>query len=551
VNILVIGGAAALFAARAALAPTRSGPIVFADEAGYLGAARLLVGGPRFYMGSSPFYRAGYSLLLMPIARLDVEPRVAYWLVVVVNSVLAASLFPLLFLLLRRVFKLPPAAALGGAIVGALYPTVSSFTQIALSENVLFPLIVLWLLSFHFLIDSRGAKALLAGLAVGACAASLWMVHGRMVVVLGLTVMALAMLASQRRIPVAAALVALALMCLGLILTRRLDQFVIDGNYGGHAASETDTLMRGFDSLRSTAAVLRNLLGGAWYLLVASFGLLAMLIPTVVGKSWRGLRRRGFSSENLILGLLLTAMAGLLIVSALWFATPTRSDELVYGRYVEPVVPPLVAVGVAMLMNRSLRPRISRVLCVIAVLTLIVAALRAGVEFPGESANRWSIASMPFITFDVAPAAVVGAGFVAAAGAWVVTITSRRACRAVWVVFLVLFVLVTAFTQVRLVQGDDHNIYRAGWTSPQELVESHGAEVAYDTSQLDRTTIKVDQYFLPNTRFETFDATTTPPPARLIFSGSNWSKDHPELPATILWRDPGHDHVLWLLSSDA
>jgi hypothetical protein len=370
-----------------------------------------------------------------------------------------------------------------------------------------------------------------------------------MVVVLGLTVMALALLAWQRRIPVAAASIALAVICLGLLLTRQLDQFVIDGNYGGHAAAETDTLMRGFDTVRSAAAVLRNLLGGAWYLLVASFGLLAMLIPNVVGKSWRGLRRRGFSSEDLSLGLLLTAMAGLLIVSALWFAEPTRSDQLVYGRYVEPVVPPLIAVGVAMLMARSLRPRVSRVFCVFAVLTVVVAALRAGAEFPGESANRWSIASMPFITFDVAPAAIVGAGFVAAAGAWAVSITSRRADRAVWVVLLALFVPVTAFTQVRLVQVDDHNIYRAGWTSPQEVVEAHGAQVAYDTSQFDRITVKVDQYFLPHTKLETFDATTTPPPARLILSGPNWSKDHPEPPATILWRDPGHGQVLWLLSS--
>jgi hypothetical protein len=549
VNILVIGGASALFASRAALAPTRPGPIVFADEAGYLGAARLLVGGPRFYMGSSPFYRAGYSLLLLPVARLGVEPQIAYRLVVVINSALAASLFPLLFLLLRRSFQMPPAAALGGAIVGATYPTVSSFTQIALSENVLFPLIVVWLLAFHFLIDSKGAKALLAGLAVGACAASLWMVHGRMVVVLGVTVMALAMLAWHRRIPVPAALIALAVICLGLILTRRLDDFVIDGNYGGHAAAESDTLMAGLDSVQSAAAVLRNLLGSAWYLVVASFGLLAMLIPNVVGKSWRGLRRRGFSSADLSLGLLLTAMAGLLIVSALWFAKPTRSDELVYGRYVEPVVPPFIAVGVAMLMNRSLRPRIGRALCVVTVLTLVVAALRSGAKFPGESANRWSIASMPFITFDVAPAAIVGAGFVAAAGAWAVSITSRRADRAVWLVLLALFVPVTAFTQVRLVRGDDHNIYRAGWTSPQEVVESHGAQVGYDTSQFDRITIKVDQYFLPHTKFEPFDATTTPPPARLIFSGPNWSKDHPEPPARILWRDPGRNQVLWLLSS--
>ena len=60
-------------------------------------------------MGSSPFYRGGYSLLLAPVLSLDDDPVAAYHGVLVVNALLAAALVPLLYLLLTRCFDVGAA----------------------------------------------------------------------------------------------------------------------------------------------------------------------------------------------------------------------------------------------------------------------------------------------------------------------------------------------------------------------------------------------------------------------------------------------------------
>ncbi len=46
---------------------TRDRPLIFADEAGYIGNARYLAGGLPIKMLNSAAYYPGYSLLLMPV----------------------------------------------------------------------------------------------------------------------------------------------------------------------------------------------------------------------------------------------------------------------------------------------------------------------------------------------------------------------------------------------------------------------------------------------------------------------------------------------------
>lgn len=167
-------------------------------------------------------------------------------------------------------------------------------------------------------------------------------------------------------------------------------------------------------------SVLRNLVGATWYLLVATFGLVAVCVAATSRETLARLLRRDFGTAELCLGLLL----GLLVLSSLWFVDATRPDQLVYGRY------------------------------------------------------------------------------------------------------------------------------PAGWTSPQPVVEAHGAAVAYDTAHFDGKAVKVVQWFLRHTHFETFDSAAQPPPATLVFSGAAWFKEHPQRPATILWRDPGRDQVLWKLGPE-
>src|SRR6266516_1721562 len=91
-----------LLVLRLGLALLRDGPLVVADEAGYLLNARALTGGTPGQLQLAPFYRGGYSALIAPLVAIPSDPRTIYRLVLLANAVLAASLVPLLYLLLTR-----------------------------------------------------------------------------------------------------------------------------------------------------------------------------------------------------------------------------------------------------------------------------------------------------------------------------------------------------------------------------------------------------------------------------------------------------------------
>src|SRR5262249_52477873 len=100
-NLMLAAAAAVVALAHVALVFLRHGPILVADEIGYLTNARVLAGGVGGQLAGAGFTHGGYSLLLVPFVRLG-SPLAAYRLVLLLNVLLVASLIPLLYLLLRR-----------------------------------------------------------------------------------------------------------------------------------------------------------------------------------------------------------------------------------------------------------------------------------------------------------------------------------------------------------------------------------------------------------------------------------------------------------------
>src|SRR5204862_8032201 len=94
----------------------RTGPVLVADEVGYLTNARALAGGVRGQMTGAPFYHGGYSLLLAPLLAFDHDPKTSYHLVLALNALLAAAVAPLVYLLLRRCFAVPSRVAVWPAL---------------------------------------------------------------------------------------------------------------------------------------------------------------------------------------------------------------------------------------------------------------------------------------------------------------------------------------------------------------------------------------------------------------------------------------------------
>lgn len=541
-------GTAAFFVLRLLLALFRTGPVVVADEVGYLTNARVLAGGVPGQMSTAPFYRGGYSLLVAPLLAADGNPATSYQLVLVLNAVLAASLAPLLYLLLTRCFEVPARSAVWPALAAAAYPSVTIYTQLALTENLLLPLVVLWLVCFGNLLEARTMRRRLTwGGATSFCAAFLWAVHGRMIVAIGLTVVAFLALLITRRPTARAALLGLAIMAAGVAAVHLLDHFLVTRNYGGQQPDEAGQRLSTLDNASGVFAFLRNLVGQTWYLMVASLGVTVAAGVAAGSSLLENLRRRRATSSDLLITVMLLTTLGLLVVSALSFPDVERPDMFIYGRYTEVALPPLLAVALVVLAGEKRRARTIPAVIVLVGVTVAAISLRVAVH-PPRAANRLNVASLPFVTFGLGPAILAGAGVVAALVLTGLGLLVRRSPMSVAPAALVLFLPTTAVAEREPVLSSQHSFYPPAWTSPARAAPS-ARVIAFDTDH--GGGLFVYQWFMPHARFVLFSGAKDRPPSRFVISSHAWGASHARFGPAVLWNDPGRDRALFRLAKSA
>ncbi|MGN6217171.1 MAG: hypothetical protein ACTHN7_09490 [Solirubrobacterales bacterium] len=551
----LLAGTLVLFAARLVLSLIRTGPVLVADEIGYLTNARVLAGGIAGQLEQAPFYRGGYSLLIAPLVDLSSNPTFVYHLVLVLNAALAASVFPLLYLLLTRFGGVRPGLAIWAALAGAVYPALTVLSQVAMSENALFPLVCLWLIAFGGLLTGEGRHGgLLWAAGLGAASGALWAVHNRMIVAIVIAAAGLVWLAWRRRLRPGAMAVGLTVIAVAFVGVHFLDSYLIDHNYAGSAPDELSERMDSILGFHGLRTVLANLIGQSWYLLVATFGLAA----AAAADFFSG-RRRGEAAERPapVLGVLLALTALLLLISSAAFPERTRPDMLIYGRYTEIVAPALIAFGLVGLkrvwlstrsdrdgkLNHTSVRRLAWPLLGFGALTAVVAGIRATASDP-EAPNRWNISALPFITVQLGPAILIGAALVALAGASLLWRARARGNNVLGGAAVCLFVAVVAYGVWNPVRSSQRAVYPPGWESPRAAVEGAGAKtIAYDLDHYDTIGLYTVQWFMPKTMLTLFHGNRQPPPSRFVISGEAWGHRHPD--ARALWRAVGRDEVLW------
>ncbi|MEK6276823.1 MAG: hypothetical protein AABM29_02265 [Actinomycetota bacterium] len=506
----------------------------------------MLTGGLEGQLQNAPFYRGGYSLLFSPFLDLSSDPSLVYHLVLVLNAALAASVFPLLYVLLTRYAGVEARTALWAALAGAAYPAVTVLSQVAMSENALFPLACVWLIAFGGLLAARDPRgSLLWGMGLGASTAALWTVHGRMVTAVVLTAVLVAWLGVRRRLPPAAVAAVLVVLAAGILGTHLLNTYLIDHNYGGSAPNEANDRLSSFWGGHGPLTAAANLLGQAWYLVVSTFGLAAVVFARVVA------RAGGLGAEEdreqlpPVTPILVVLTVLLLLVSAGSFPVRTRPDMLIYGRYVEVVTPVLVALGLAMLAGRKFPLRIFRPLLALALFSAAIVLIGVTASDSGDP-NRFNISGLPFVTAQLGSAILIGAALVAGAGVWLISVASVRAPRYLGAVALALFLPVVVYGAWNPVLRSERDVYPSGWTSPEPVAEAHGIRsLGYDTDHYDAIGLYAYQWFLPQTSVRLFRGAHEPPPSRYFLSGRSWPREHPETGTVELWSARGRDQVLW------
>lgn len=347
-------------------------PIAHADEDSYLNTARVIAGGPAGFTNENGLLRrTGYPLLISPAFLVTQDFLVTYRVVQIINACLNAAALPLAYLLCRRALGLSRTHSYATAFAAAALPAVAWYAGVAMTDAVLAPLVLLWLVALHqwLTTPSRAGWAVAAGAAVGA----IYSVHIRGLVILAIHLLVVAVWLTRRRLPWRPLLGNLTALALLAAANHVVTLYIGDKMrlLGKPPGEQTLAALMSRGGLTQFSYTVTSQL---WYLLLATLG--------VGGVAWfaavRQIRRPGGSDPlrwTLIAALLTTF--GVAVGAAFILAgVPVRSSGVMYARYIHMVVPIWFLVGVAALI-REPRRVVVRYAAYTAVLLLVAGALIA------------------------------------------------------------------------------------------------------------------------------------------------------------------------------
>lgn len=328
-------------AVHAGLAVHMHTPVIHADEYGYLMGAHYMARGG---LATAKPFSPGYSLLIVPLWWLSDSAATVYRWTLGINAVLAGLTTLLLFQLARRLR--PDSRSLTWALAAAVtaaYPAILLWSNLAVSENLLVPGFVLLCL---LVLRAWERPTVTRWMLVGAETGFLSWVHERALVLAFVT----AVIAFHTLRPWRKNLDALTTYGSALALTLAggvaLSHYVT-ADTPGHELPDTgssaSSLIQRVTSGSGLAHMAGELAGQGLYLLVGTAGLFCIALAVLTSRR----QKRGWAEPPpgpmpLFLLLVLAAEA---VLAAVYLATGNRIDDLLYGRYIEAFIPPVLLIG--------------------------------------------------------------------------------------------------------------------------------------------------------------------------------------------------------------
>jgi hypothetical protein len=329
--LLLVAGYVLLIAWRLYLSLPLTGPVIHDDEDGYLFAARVLAGGPDATLPTWSIMRPmGYPLLLAPIYLFVQVPVHVYMGVHIVNAIISAANFPLLYVLGRRLFDTTRGWAAAVAFAITTLPSLVFFSEFALTDVVLPVLLLLLLLAVHEMV--AGSRKILGGLGAGVVAGYAANTHVRGLVMLVLLIVLIGVGAWRRWFTrwsaVAAGVGAVISYGVGFAINKWLESQLFPGT---GAFQPDDRIVGRITSFSGAIRVIGDGLGQIWYMCAATYGLAAIGIATAIILL---VRKHAPIGTRVVLGLALATNLGISLATATGIPDEGRINNHFYGRYV-------------------------------------------------------------------------------------------------------------------------------------------------------------------------------------------------------------------------
>ena len=362
------------------------GPTVHPDEWGFLLNGRVIMGHAEAQIPTGSFYPAGFGLVTGPLTEITGSLAGGYRATLVVNFLLCVLVGITARLVGRRVFGMGEnAATVAGALAFVVPGTIvtSLFAWPETAARLAFLVFVLW---FHRIATHRrGGPMLTFGFLVGLMPG----LHGRFTLVLPVVCCVFLLWGLRRDTGRVLAVGACAATTVGYACSYLLNRFVKNSLYGASYDQENRLLRRLVDP-SLWPALLRTMTGQSWYLVATTGGLVAVAVAWMVVRVRAGGGLRTVRTDPARLACLVIVVTTVLLVftGGLQLLFGNRGDHLIYGRYVEILVPVILVAGCAAL--ESSRLLALRAWFSGALGTLVVALLYVLVDMGDGVKGGWS-----------------------------------------------------------------------------------------------------------------------------------------------------------------
>ena len=327
------------------------GPAYLSDEIGYLTKAAAFAGYP-VDMASS--WQGGYSLLLAPLFISFSDPFMLWQGVMVINALMWACSFMLLFYVLRHLFPDQAFQSIFFAVaVSAVYPAWISMSGYAFATSAF---VLVYMLALAALINIS-EKNPLTIIPYSLLTGYLFWIHPTGVAVIAASVLIIISLAWHTRRQT--------FIIYHVLIVSVL---IVVYKFGVHAwlnHAMTSEHYSSYNHYGSIALFIRaclnikeyglrwvvNILGQSSYIVIATFGIIVFVV-TEASKRFVLLQHDFFHHEKRIIPALafvfmILSMLGIILLGSLFFSSfsDQRIDQWIYGRYSEAVLLPLFAMG--------------------------------------------------------------------------------------------------------------------------------------------------------------------------------------------------------------
>lgn len=436
-SLLAVAAVAALCAVGFMLtvAARMTGPTIHPDEWGFLSNGQALIGNVEAPLPTGSFYTAGFGIVTGLAGLLTGSISGAYRVTLFVNIGFALVTAWFAARLARGTFGLSAVQArLVGLLVLVLPGTIVSamFAWPEIAARLVF--LVYVALVYRAVSGTSLTRIVVLCGFTGLMPA----LHGRFTLLLPVVALLCVWLWRTRRLALTVAVAGACAMVSGYAVSYLLNRFIKSSLYVESYDQENRLLERLFRP-DLWPALLRTMVGQSWYMLATTVGIVGLGFLYAVRGAVRNRSEEERDprewAEGVTLAVLAVSTVAIIFTGGLQLLHGNRGDHLMYGRYVEMIVPALVVVAVVALSRRgAVASRLwlvsLTVMPLMAIAYVIVdggdgvkgGASRRNIVFPnivGADAARY-VVSPGFLTF-------AAFFFVVGAAVWLVSRRSRAA----------------------------------------------------------------------------------------------------------------------------